>query len=248
MRVLPVLFLIVLLGGLCACDPGPADAEPEEAAPTEAPVEAAEATEATDAVADGGKIINPDRPEDGAAPSEKEWTTVELGFPTRGWEVQLGQGKCKPEPACRELKAVKDDESKALTTRADVSGLILILEEEEAALALVRFFTDHRELLTDETCSEVAVSDDGTADLRLPKDLPEDQAPSFAPVKVVGFEGGFRIERTLVCPGAEAVEGEEAGTKDRLVRVNETVFTEGIVEREEIALLLEHEGLVPGTP
>jgi hypothetical protein len=165
--------------------------------------------------------------------------------------VQLGQGKCKPESACRELKAVKDDESKTLTTRADVSGLILILEEEDAALALVRFFTDHRDLLADESCSEVLVSEDGTADVRLPKDLAEDQTPSFAPVKVVGFEGGFRIERTLVCPGAESAEGEEGAEgeeKDRLIRVNETVFTEGIVEREEIALLLEHEGLVPGAP
>lgn len=248
MRVLSSLFAFALAGGLCACDPGPADAEPDEAAPTEAPVEASEVPEAGDAAADGGKIINPDRPEDGAAPSEREWTTVELGFPTRGWEVQLGQGKCKPESACRELKAVKEEQSKAITTRADVSGLILILEEEDAALALVRFFTDHRDLLQDEECSEVAVSEDGTADVRLPKDLPEDQAPSFAPVKVVGFEGGFRIERTLVCPGEAGEEGEGAEAKDRLIRVNETVFTEGIVEREEIALLLEHEGLAPGAP
>jgi len=230
MRSFSWLFVFALVGGLCACDPGPAEAESDEApveAATEAPVEAVDS--AGDAAADGGKTINPDRPEDGAAPSEREWTTVELGFPTRGWEVQLGQGKCKPESACRELKAVKGDESKALTTRADVSSLILILEEEDAALALVRFFTDHRDLLQDEDCLEVPVSEDGTVDMRLPKDLPEDQMPTFASVKVVGFEGGFRIERTLLCPGEE---------KDRLARTNETVFTEGIVEREEIALLL----------
>ncbi len=234
MRVLLSMMQLALLGGLCACDPGPADADPVEPATAEAPVE--DATAAEDVTADGGKTINPDRPEDGSAPSEREWTTVEIGFPTRGWEVQFGQGKCKPEEACQGLQALKGDEVKELTHRADVSSLILILEEEDAALALVRFFTDHAQLLEDEACSEVAVAEDGTAEVKLPKDLPEDQQPTFAPVKVVDFEGGFRIERTLLCKGEE---------KDRLVRVNETVFTEGMVEREEIDVLLEHEGLVP---
>lgn len=242
MRVLPWMMLLGLVGGLCACDPGPADADPaepvtEDAATAEAPVEAVgdDATTAEDAVADG-KTANPDRPEDGSAPSEKEWTPVEIGFPTRGWEVQFGQGKCKPEEACQGLQALKGDEVKELTRRADVSSLILILEEEDAALALVRFFTDHANLLEDETCSEVAVAEDGSAEVKLPKDLSEDQQPTFSPVKVVDFEGGFRIERTLLCAGEE---------KDRLVRVNETVFTEGHVEREEMDVLLEHEGLVP---
>ena len=237
MRVLVSLVLFSLAVALCACDPSPADAEPD-AVDGEATEAAAEATsdvpEAGDAVA--GKTINPDRPEDGPPVSDLQWQTVELGFPTRGWEVHLGQGKCKPESACQALKAVKGDEEKPLATRADVSKLILILEGDDAALALVRFFTDHRDLLEDEPCSEVVVAEDGTADVKLPKDLTEEATPTFAPVKVVGFEGGYRVERTLLCMGEE---------KDRLVRVGETVFTEGHVEREEMEILLELEGLVP---
>jgi len=161
-----------------------------------------------------------------------EWTVLEVGFPTGDWHVVFGQGKCKPEPACQELKAVKGEEEKKLTTRNAVADLVTILADGDQALALVRLFTDQQHALEDEVCSEVEVAEDGTLQTQLPKDLEE--PPTSPPVKVVEFEGGYRVERTLLCPGEE---------NDRIVRTAETVFTAGNWTREEVEVLFEAEGL-----
>jgi len=188
--------------------------------------------------AEGGKTANPARPGGGPPGSMVTWdeAPLELGFPTGDAKLFFGQGMCMPRPACQELKIVKGDKDKPLTTCADVAKVIVILEEKEQALARVRFCTDHRYVLTDERCTEVEVSADGAIDVQLPKDLQLEAPPVSTPVKVVDFEGGFRVERTLLCMGDEA---------DKLVKVAETVFTEGHMAREEVEVLLEAENLVP---
>lgn len=188
--------------------------------------------------ADGGKTANPARPGEGPPRSMVTWdeAPLDLGFPTGDAKIFFGQGMCMPRPACQELKIVKGEEEKPLTSCADVAKVIVILEEKDQALARMRFCTDHRYVLTDERCTEVEVSADGVIDVQLPKDLDLEAAPVSTPVKVVDFEGGFRVERTLLCMGDEA---------DKLVQVAETVFTEGHMEREEVKVLLEAPGLVP---
>jgi len=225
--VLVLVFSLLALGW--SCDE-PTD-EPADATPAEAEVAAEPVTTAEEqAEAEGGKAINPARGEETLV----EWQPLQVGFPIGDWEIHFGQGKCKPEPACQELKAVKGEEEKPLTSCNDVAALVTILEEGDQALALVRLFTDHQYVLQDETCAEVDVAEDGALQTALPKDLEE--PPTSAPVKVVDFEGGFRVERTLICRGEE---------KDRIVRTAETVFTAGNWTREDVEMLLEKEGLVP---
>lgn len=231
MRHVPTVLVLVfaLLAVGWSCDE-PTD-DPVEATPAEVEVTAEPATAGGElAEGEGGRTINPARGEETLV----EWQTLQVGFPTGGWEIQFGQGKCKPEPACQDLKAVKDDQEKALTSCNDVSELVTILDEGDQALALVRLFTDHQYVLEDEWCAEVEVAEDGTLQTQLPKDLEE--PPTSGPVKVVDFEGGFRVERTLICRGEE---------KDRIVRTAETVFTAGNWTREEVEVLFEDEGLVP---
>ena len=146
-----------------------------------------------------------------------------------------GQGMCKPPEACQALKAVREDQEKPLKTRQDVSALVSLVANKDHALALVRFFTEHRHVLTDEHCSELELDEEGALKLALPDDLDLEAPLPAHPVKVVDFEGGFRVERTLICVGEE---------KDKVVWVAETVFTPGNWEREEVEVLLEHEGLV----
>ncbi len=227
---------------LPGCNPDPA-AEDDPAAEATPEVQAALVAEdgAAGAAADGatdGKTANPGRETLDTAGSDVTWeeAPLELGFNTKkGWQVFTGQGACKPPIACQQLKAVREGEEKPLATRTDVSDLVSLVSRKEQAEALVRFFTDHRHALSDEDCSELGLTDEGELDLALPDDV-ELEAPLPAhPVKVVDFEGGFRVERTLLCTGEE---------KDRVVWVAETVFTPGNWTREEVEVLLEHEGLV----
>jgi hypothetical protein len=244
----PLIAAALLLFGLAtvACtpeDPAATDAA-DPAATTETPADQdAPAPVEGDAIADldgdgaeGGKVDNPARPEGDLKP-ELGWADepLELGFPTRGWNVFFGQGTCTPIVACQGLKAVKGEDERVLKSRADVVGLVSVIDEGSQAQALMRFFTQHRYVLTDEKCDEIDVGEDGLIPIQLPKDLSADQKPESSPARVVDFEGGFRVERTLACIGEET---------DRLVWVSETVFSQGNWEREEVEVLLEHEGLV----
>lgn len=223
-------------GEAAAADVGEPDADP--AGEAEAGEATGDAAAQAEPAADGGKSANPARPGEGPPQPMVTWdeAPLELGFPTGDAKVFFGQGMCMPRPACQELKIVKGDKDKPLTSCADVAKVIVILEEKDQALARARFCTDHRYVLDDERCTEVEVSADGAVDIQLPKDLDLEASPVSTPVKVVDFEGGFRVERTLLCMGDEA---------DKLVKVAETVFTEGHMEREEVEVLLEAPGLVP---
>jgi hypothetical protein len=204
---------------------------------TEAEAETGTGAEA-ETEGEGGKTANPGRPTDGPPRSAVTWdeAPLELAFPTGDAQIFFGQGMCKPSPACQELKILKGEKDKPLTTCADVAKVIPILEEKEQALARVRFCTDHRYVLTDERCHEVEVGEDGVIAFTPPASLDLEAMPTSAPAKVVDFEGGFRVERTLLCIGDEA---------DKLVQVAETVFTEGHMVREEVQVLIEAPMLVP---
>ena len=230
--IVPALALIGL-GWTCGGGPSDSPADAGETATEEAVAEPATDVEP----AAEGKALNPAH-EGGLPESNVEWGEhpLDLGFPTEGWEVYFGQGMCMPRPACQELKAVKEGTERMLENRAQVEDLVSIIGDRDQALAYVRFFTDHQYVLVDERCAEVDVAEDGTIDFRLPKGAPDDEPITSAPVKVVEFEGGFRVERTLACRGDE---------KDRLVRVSESVFTAGNWSREEIEVLVEQEGLIP---
>lgn len=222
------------------CTPDPAAGEDTPAETTPAVEDTTLAAEDTAADSAGGKSINPGRDALVGPPpaGDVTWeeTPLEIGFPTKkGWQVHQGQGMCKPAPACQELKAVREGEEKPLKTRNDVSGLVSLIAEKDHALALVRFFTDHKFALSDEPCSEVGLTAEGALDFRVPEEIDLEAPLPAHPVKVVDFEGGFRVERTLICVGEE---------KDKIVWSAETVFTPGNWEREEVEVLLEHEGLV----
>jgi hypothetical protein len=246
--VIPLCFFVTawLVAPGCVPDPAAGEDAPTEAAGEAAPASAdtapADPALATEDAADseGGKSANPGRDALGGPPPVGNVTweeaPLELGFPTKkGWQIHRGQGMCKPVQACQELKAVREGEEKPLETRLDVSGLVSLIAEKDHAQALVRFFTDHRFALSDEPCSEVGLTEEGELDFRVPEEIDLEAPLPAHPVKVVDFEGGFRVERTLICVGEE---------KDKLVWVAETVFTPGNWEREEVQVLLEHEGLV----
>lgn len=247
----PMLTLMILALALavvgCASSGGAADvvaSSPTDGADAaaDAGTEPAAAAETTgDAAADGeGKSVNPGRPGDGPPTPAVTWDDkpLELGFPTKGWEIYFGQGLCMPQPACQSLKAVKNDKLEALTTRDDVMKLLGYMEDKDQALAVVRFFTDQRYVFTDEDCREVEVAADGTIDVHWPKELDLEALPVSTPAKVVDFEGGFRVDRTLICIGP-------ADEKDRLIQVSETVFSDGSWSREETGVLLEHQMWIP---
>lgn len=249
--VVSALLCLVFSLVLMACNNRPVDAtnsgdgEGEavgEATQPDAAEPAAEGEATADATAEGGKTANPGRPGPGEGPPKPMMTwdeaPLELDFPTGDAQVFFGQGMCMPKPACQDLKIIKGEKDKPLSTCADVAKIIPILEEKDQALARVRFCTDHRYVLSDESCHEIEVADDGTMKFTPPAELeldPEEPLTS-APVKVVDFEGGFRVERTLLCMGDET---------DKLVQVAETVFTEGHMEREEVLVLLEAPMLAP---
>ncbi len=234
------LLLGLLAGGCTPDDPATEDvadaAEPASETADAPPTAETPGDDDSGAIVEGGKSPNPARPDD-LSSSEMGWgdEPLELGFPTRGWDVFFGQGMCTPIVACQGLKAVKGEDERELKSRADVVALVSVIDEGSQAQALMRFFTMYRYVLTDEKCDEIDVGEDGVIPIRMPKDLSADQRPESTPAKVVDFEGGFRVERTLACIGEET---------DRLVKVSETVFAQGNWEREEVEVLMEHEGLV----
>jgi len=239
------LFLSAALCAVsCASSGGAADvivSSPTDGAEETAADTPDEAATTEDGAAEGtGKTPNPGRPTDGPPKPAVTWDDkpLELGFPTKGWEIYFGQGLCMPQPACQSLKAVKNDKLEALTTREDVMKLLGYMEDKDQALALVRFFTDQRWVFTDEDCMEVEVAADGTIDVHWPKELDLEALPVSKPAKVVDFEGGFRVQRTLQCLGP-------ADGKDRLIQVSETVFSDGSWSREETGVLLEHQMWIP---
>jgi len=241
-RVIALLSLALLLA---ACNKpvdttSSGEADGEEA-PADAPADPAAdpaGGDATPAEApEGGKTANPGRPTDGPPKPMVTWdeAPLELAFPVGDAQVFFGQGMCKPSPACQELKIVKGEKDKPLTTCADVAKVIPMIEDKDQALARARFCTDYRYVLTDEGCSEIEVAEDGSMKFTPPASLELEEPPTSTPTKVVDFEGGFRVERTLLCTGDGA---------DRLVKVAETVFTEGHMVREDVEVLIEAPGLV----